>query len=437
MKTSAEGDPGYTLRSVRPSLTHRLLNRNFVLLWQGQLVSQLGNQAFVVAMMLWTMKATGSASVMGSMLMLAALPGVFLAPVGGAFADRHSRRAIIIFTDVVRGVGVLALAVLLLREPDETHLILAGLFVFAVVGGVADALFRPAISASIPDLVPPPKVAAANSLNQLSAQGSIFLGQALGGVLFELLGAPLLFLFNGLSFLFSAGSESFIRIPQELPEAPRGWRQILRTYLQDSREGFLWIWSRPGMRDFLLAASAVNFLAMPVFVLLPFYVEQQLVGGSAGWYGYLLAALSAGNVAGYLLAGALDLEGKVRSAVLVSALFVMALTISSVGLVSLKWLALAVFFVMGVATGVINISVMTLFQVTTPGAMRGRVMGLVIALAGAATPLGMGLGGLLGDLTGKNLPLLWGLSGGAIALVTLGVSLRPAFREFLAQEIPR
>jgi MFS family permease len=422
---------------VRPFLTHRLLNRNFVLLWQGQLVSQLGNQAFVVAMMLWTMRATGSASVMGSMLMLAALPGVFLAPVGGAFADRHSRRAIIILTDVIRGVGVLALAVLLLREPGETALILAGLFVFAVVGGVADALFRPAISAAIPDLVPPPKVAAANSLNQLSAQGAVFLGQALGGVLFELLGAPLLFFFNGLSFLFSAGSESFIRIPQELPEAPRGWRQILRTYLQDSREGFLWIWSRPGMRDFLLAASAVNFLAMPVFVLLPFYVEQQLVGGSAGWYGYLLAALSAGNVAGYLLAGALDLEGKVRSAVLVSALFVMALTISSVGLVSQPWLALAVFFVMGVATGVINISVMTLFQVTTPGAMRGRVMGLVIALAGAATPLGMGLGGLLGDLTGKNLPLLWGLSGGAIALVTLGVSLRPAFREFLAQEIPR
>lgn len=431
------GDPGYTVTSVRPFPPHRLLNRNFVLLWQGQLISQLGNQAFVVAMMLWTMRATGSASVMGSMLMLAALPGVFLAPVGGAFADRHSRRGIIIFADVVRGVGVLGLAVLMLRGPGETGLIIVCLFVFAVVGGVADALFRPAISAAIPDLVPASKVAAANSLNQLSAQSAVFLGQALGGVLFELLGAPLLFLFDGLTYLFSAGSESLIRIPQELPEAPRGWRQILLTYLKDSREGFLWIWSRPGMRDFLLAASAVNFLAMPVFVLLPFYVEEQLPGGSAGWYGYLLAALSAGNVAGYLLAGALKLEGKVRSTALVGALFGMALTISLSGFVSQRWLALVVFAAMGLSTGVINISVMTLFQVTTPAAMRGRVMGLVIAIAGAATPLGMGLGGLLGDLTGKDLPLLWGLSGGAIALVTLGVSLRPAFREFLAQEIPR
>lgn len=80
----------------------------------------------------------------------------------------------------------------------------------------------------------------------------------------------------------------------------------------------------------------------------------------------------------------------------------------------------------------INIFVITLFQITTPSAMRGRVMSLVIALSGAAAPLGMLLGGLLGDATDKNVALIYLTCAGLLAAIALMATTRPKLREFLA-----
>lgn len=407
----------------------RLWNRDFVLLWQGQLVSQLGNQAFALAMMYWTMEATGSARLMGLLMMLAMLPGVLLSPLGGALADRFSRLAIILASDVLRGVGVLGLAWLMLAQPDARGAIIAALLTVAVLGGVVNAAFQPAISAAIPDLVPADRVAAANSLNQFSVQGSVFVGQAGGGVLYAAIGAPFLFLIDGLTYLFSAASEAFIRIPQKLPAAARG--SGFAAYWRDTLEGIRYVGRRRGMGTFLAVAAGINFFAMPVIVLLPFYVRDRLLAG-AEWYGFLLAGLGAGSIAGYAAAGALRIAPRTRPAVFVAAVVGFGASFALAGLVRQPLLALALFVTVGALTGLINITVLTLFQVSTPGEMRGRVMSLVIALSGAAAPLGMALGGVLGDATGKNIPLLYGLAGGAVGLLGLCSSGFAPIRDFLA-----
>ncbi|MHC4500988.1 MAG: MFS transporter, partial [Planctomycetota bacterium] len=194
----------------------RLLNKNFVLLWQGQLVSQLGTQAYAIAMMFWIKHQTGSATLMGLIMMVSQLPAVLLGPIGGAYADRHSRKLIIVLCDLVNGVVVLVLAAILFMASDGTDIVIAALFTVGIITSAVGAYFRPAVGAAIPDIVPTDKVAAANSMNQVSVQGATLLGQGAGGVLYRILGAPILFLVDGLTYIFSAVSEMFITIPQKL-----------------------------------------------------------------------------------------------------------------------------------------------------------------------------------------------------------------------------
>jgi MFS family permease len=412
-------------------MADKLLNRNFVLLWQGQLVSQLGSQAFLLATMYWLMETTGSASLMGIFMMLSTLPIVLLGPIGGTVADWFPRRTILILADVLSGISVLSLATVMFLAPQAMNVILVWIFAAGILSGIIRAFFQPAITAAIPDLVPTDKLAAANSMNQFSVQISGLLGQGLGGVLYRILGAPLLFLFDGITYLFSAASETFIRIPHVKSEHKNTFRETAAAFRSDTLEGFRYVWSRRGMRNFVLIASVHNFLIMPVLVLLPFFAELNLHGG-AEWYGFLLASFSGGAVIGYLLAGALNLSGAIRSTVLIFCLVFAAALLALLGTIEVRILALLVISTVGIMSGMINIFAITLIQSTTPSELRGRTMAFVVTLASAVAPLGMALGGVLGDVTGKNLPLIFGVCGGAAALLSLLGALNRPLRGFLA-----
>ncbi len=382
--------------------------------------------------MYWTMQATDSASLIGILMMASALPAVILTPVGGTFADWYSRRMIIVVSDLLSGLSVITLAVLFFLERSDFSLVI-GLFSVFVLLSTIKAFFQPAIMAAIPDLVPLDKVAAANSLTHFSTQASTLLGQGLGGVLYRLLGPGLLFLADGLTYIVSAVSEAFIDIPEVARPKKVNFRQALRNFKLDTQEGIRYVWKRKGMSSLLLLSSVINFLLMPVFVLLPFYVELNLTGG-AEWYGFLLAAMSAGAVAGFMIAGLLQVNGRTRARLIISAFFGVSVALAGMSLVTDRYIALVVLFLVGIFSGLINIYVITIFQTQTPTELRGRVMSLVIALSGGIAPLGMMLGGLLGDLTDKNIPVIYGIGGGLAAAATLIAALSKEFRMFLALE---
>lgn len=412
----------------------RLMNRNFLLLWLGQSVSQLGNQAFLIAVAFWIVEETGSASLMGLLTAVGTLPGVLLGPIGGTFADRHPRIRILVVCDFLAGLGVLGLAAALFLMPDRVSLLVALLFAVEVLEGVIRAFFLPAISAAIPDLVPEEKLEAANSLNQFSIQAWLLIGQAAGGILFRVLGAPLLFLVDGLSFLFAGASAMLIRLPEErrrvaIPE--EAGASPFRDFLRETAEGFRYVWGRKGLRDFMLTASLVNFLLMPVLVLLPFYVQLYLEKGAA-WYGFLMAALSAGTVAGFLLAGTLRLRGRARAAGIILSLLTLPLLFGILGFLRSPGLALVGAFLGGAALGFVNVQLAATTQSSTPAELRGRVMGLLGTLGGGLMPVGMALGGFLGDLTGKNVPLVYGVCAVLAALVIVITTSGRECREYLA-----
>ena len=408
----------------------RLFNRDFVLLWQGQLVSRMGSQALTIAMMFWTMEVIGSASLMGAMMMVGTLPAVVLGPLAGTVADRLSRKWILVFCDAGSGLVLLGLAVPFFLEGIAQQVLVACLVGMALLVGVLQAFFLPASTALLPDLVPKEKLAAANGLDQGSLQLSTLVGQSVGGVLYNLLGAPVLFVIDGVSYLFSAVSESFIRTePRAAPEPSAGG--VRAAYRKDLVEGLRYVWDRRGMRDFLLLAAVVNFFAMPMLVLLPFLVSDNL-GQGAEWYGFLLAGFGGGALIGYAAAGGLQLAPGSRAAALLAGLVAQSCLLGGLGFVHRPWLALAMMVGIGALNGFFNVILTTAFQIGADESLRGRVMGVVMTVAMAIAPLGMALGGVLGDLTDKNLPLIFGLCGALIVAATLLLGLRRSVREFLA-----
>ncbi|MFL6200427.1 MAG: MFS transporter [Thermoanaerobaculia bacterium] len=422
--------------SVSSELAVRLWNRNFFLLWQGQTISQLGNQAFSIGMMFWLMRATGSASLMGLLMFTSMLPGVLLGPFGGTFADRHSRIRIAVVCDFLSGAAILTLGFVMLDprvqrlEPAAVRLVLGLMFGGAVLVGSLRAFRQPALGAAIPDLVPRERIAAANSLNQFSVQGSMLVGQAAGGVLYQALGVAVLYLIDGASFLYASLSALFVRQPPQTRRKPVA-EHPFRHFLQETAEGFRYLGRNRGLRDFAVLASMINFFAVPILVLFPFYVELYLKAGPR-WYGFLLAAMSGGAVIGYLIAGTLKLKGETRGRAILFALTVAPFLFVLIGFVRSPVLALALSFANGLAVGFVNVYLMAMIQTATAAEMRGRVLGVIMTLASGLTPLAMALGGVVGDLTGKNIPLIYGVCGACSLVLTLWLGTGRDLRKFLA-----
>ncbi|TVQ21540.1 MAG: MFS transporter, partial [Spirochaetaceae bacterium] len=174
----------------------------------GNAVSTLGNAVYLVAVLLLLKELTESAFVMGLFQFVAIAPGFFLSPVTGALVDRMSRRTVIIVADLFRGVVMIAASGLLLFPATRSAFVV---LIAATCIGIGNAFFVPAVQALIPSLVPASKLRWANGVRAGGTQLFNLAGNAVGGLLYVVLGAPLLFLINGASFVLSALQESFIR----------------------------------------------------------------------------------------------------------------------------------------------------------------------------------------------------------------------------------
>lgn len=415
----------------------KLFNRDFLLLWQGQAVSQLGSQATAIAAAFWLYETTRSGSLMGLVTMAATLPVVFLGPIGGTVADRVSRKKLIVFADFLSGLAMLAMGLALFSGRLPTQTLVGMFFGVSILVGILRAFFMPALQAAIPDLVPPDKLQGANAFNQMTIQGSLLVGQGVGGVLFRLIGAPWLFAINSITFMTSSLLTAFIRLPEHRtePAAQEAEGGTRRGFRADFLGGLAYLKARRGLLGFFIAASSFNFFTAPVAILVPFYVGDVLKA-TPDWGGFLIAAFSFGSILGFIVFGALRFTGRARGRFVVTMMLLSPLPLMVIGFVTAKALALLLAGAMGVVVAGINVYIATTLQATTPPEMRGRVMGMLGTLASGLVPLGSLLGGVLTDLTNQNIGLVFLISGAACFVLTLLLAVRPAVLEFLSYTEP-
>lgn len=343
-------------------------NRGFRLLWVGQVVSDTGTEAAVIAYPLLILALTHSpaiAGVVGTARMIVQL--VFGLP-GGALSDRFDRRWTMIVCDSSRAAVLALLAVLVLLHLVTWPVVLA----VAVVDGAANALFDPSAVAALPAIVADRQLEQAWAATEARSYAAGLVGPALGGFLFGL-GRAVPFVGDAASYLVSATAVS--RIRGKFRAEPASGRKALWREVID---GLHLVWHHPLLRLVLFDAPLINFAFNGVLFTITLALRQH--GTAPGTIGLAQAGIALGGVLGAVIAPRLQGRLSLRQ---------LAIAVPAVGTVMFAAAALALpstLVALPVAVAVLlaptaNTALFAAMQRATPKDMLGRVSSTVYQAA--------------------------------------------------------
>jgi len=265
--------------------------RDFRRVFLAQSVSVFGDGITPVALTFAVLGLTGSATDLGIVLAAQSLPLAALALIGGVWADRLPRAAMMVASDLIRAAVQITSAVLLLTGTAHVW----QLAVLAACHGAAEAFFRPAAGALIPQIVPAPLLQRANALMGMSDNFGWMVGPAVAGTLVAVIGAGGAIAVDGVTFLVSASFLATLHVPAVLrSEAARG-------FVTELRAGWYEVKSRTWLWVMLLRACLVLCIVVAPFQILgPLGLLAQ--GHTAAAWGLIQGVFSAGMMAGAALA---------------------------------------------------------------------------------------------------------------------------------------
>jgi len=366
--------PASGFRLLRP-----LRERRFALLWSGLTISLLGDGLYTVAIAWTAYELSGVPTALTLVGLAAAIPQLVVVLFGGVLSDRFERRRVMLAADSLR-----ALVVALIGALAVAHVLRLWELV-ALVGlyGIGTALFAPAITALVPELVPQEHLLEANALNQVSRPVMLrFVGPAIGGVLIAKTGVGWAFVADAASFLASLAA--LVAIGRHGASALT--RRVRSSVLRDVGEGLAFARSQPWLLGTLVGTSvAMFFFYGPVYVLLPFVVKHVL-GGSARDLGLVFAAGGIGAIVVSLTLGGRGLPRRPLT-VMYLAWMVMALQLVGYATAGSIWEVVVASFG-GTALLVCGqILWSTMLQRRVPLRLLGRVASLDSLLSYALVPL--------------------------------------------------
>ena len=385
-----------------------LRHRDFRLLWTGQVVSLIGDGAFLTALG-WKAFTLAGSGKLGVVLLANALALLATLLLGGALGDRLPRKAVMIAADVWRFGAVLALALL-----DATGHLGFGLLLGLAVGvGLGDGLFYPAFGGIVPLVVDAPSIPSASSLMGMARWGSLFVGPAFAGAIYGGAGSATVFAADAGSFLVSAALLWLAR-PRPLGPAPRegAMREIVTGIRYVSSVPWLWV-------TIVLFGLVLMLQLAPQQVLLPKLVHEHF-GLGVEAYGALTSAFGLGTVAGTLLFGQLQ-PGKRRGVLSYWIWLVNSLAI--VGVVLSPWYAPALVLAC-LRGGLVGFGVAvweTMLMELVPEQLLSRVVSLDYFGSYGLMPVGLGLSAAVSGLAGPGTII----AGGALLSAALFASFLP------------
>ena len=415
--SNSTGSTRRGLRGLLVDLEPVRRDRDFRMLWLGQLVNGLGRQVTVVALPFELWQLTHSSLSIGLLALVQLVPILVFSLGGGAVADAVDRRLLLIGTQILLAVSSFSLAVLALQPAPS----LWAFYVIAFVAAGVGAVDQPARTSAIPRLVPRERLPAAIAVNWLSGQTVAVVAPVAAGVLIATLGVASAFAFDVATFVASLIALLLIAPIPPHPEAARPGLRSIAEGLRFARA------RRIVMATFVIDLDAMIF-GMPSS-LLPQLALTVFNAGAAG-YGLLNAAVAVGALAGAAFSGWVGRIRKPGRGVIV-AVTGWGVAIAAFGLLTASFpLALLCLAVAGAADVVSAVLRSSIVQLATPDHLRGRISsihGLVVTS-----------GPRLGDAEAAGVAAIAGpqfsvVSGGVLCLLGILLVVRK-FPELLAYE---
>jgi len=355
-------------------------NRNFSLLWTGQLVSTMGSALTSLAASIYIFRLTGSALSVGLMLMATAAPSLVVGLFAGVFVDRYDRKKIMITADILR-------AVLIALVPVLVPLNVIWLYVIVMLTSAIGQFFDPAHESILPEVASDDELAAANSLIAISQFGSTAVGFAAAGLIASATNINWAFYADAITFVFSAICVYLISVKPIQAEEDTSVAVVIKNLSAGVRQLF----GTPVLRS-LLSVQVVVLISFGLSntLLLPFALralkatefEYGLQEGLTS-IGFVVASLFMAKVFDRLQAGAW-----------------LAISFLGMGLIGIVYsflhsvpLAIALIAFSGFFNAPSAIGRRLIVQRNTPAEMRGRVSSVFFVARDVFFLIGMSAAG--------------------------------------------
>lgn len=399
--------------SWRPNFGRLWRDREFVTFWSAQTISEFGDRISELAMPLIAVTLLDATPFEVGLLTAAVwLPNLVSLFIGSWVDQQRNKRRLMIAADLFRLLVLLSLPIAYWLDA----LTLYQLYAIALLAGTAHAVFNTAYAAFFVRLVARQDYLEANSKLSATRSLSFMAGPAVGGILVQLLSAPLAVLVDALSFVISAVQIGRLKVetpPPEESDAP---------LLRRAGEGMRYLLTHPYLGSSLGCATTVNFFNFMGSALLILYASRYLEL-SAGVIGLALGIGATGGLLGAMLATPLARWlGVGRLIAIATVVFPAAM--AGVAFASGPfWLRTVEFaaaeFVATFSVMCFDIPLGALQTSVTSESMRSRVSGAFITINYGVRPFGAVLGGVLGALIGPRETLLVSAVGGIFAVLWL------------------
>lgn len=390
-------------------------NRDYVLLWSGQALSDVGGAISDLAFPLFVLADTHSPAQAGLVAALGALPALLVSLPAGVFVDRWDRRRLMLACDLCRALGIASIIVAYALGV----LAVWQLALVALIEGSLQRIFDLAKTAAVAQVVEPAQLTSAIARDELVEGTTSLFGPSLSGALFAL-GAILPFVADMLSYGVSLVTLALIRTPFQ--------RETQRTlsrgdFWRETAEGVHWVWRQPFILAMTMMMGAGAFV-MPGGTLTVIVLAERH-GASAAIIGLIFACFGVGAILGSVLVVRLRRRLTVGQSILIARWYFVA-SWPLYALAPLPAVLAAIQCGDGVVEPIEDVAYFSRRLELIPEALRGRVLSVCRLVPGVLRPLGLALTGMALQSWGV-LPTVW-LQWGWLLVTTGIITVLPQVR---------